>query len=480
MEKRVHKLTFYHPKLERISECFNSCYIVGGFVRDRLLGIRKEFTDIDLVTSDDLERVVKCIGERLKRKPFSFEREKRVFSFVGDYFRIDVSNIFGESIEEDLRRRDFTINAIGVDFRELFLPFNDDVLLIDPTGGFEDLKKGLIRPAYENSISDDPVRIVRGVRFKVLLDFRYHSSFIEQSKGKERELSESPVERVREELLKILRSKKFSTALRDFDSLEVLYGIFGELSGIEKVPPSGLHQYNLKEHTLKTVELLEGYVFKKAGEILGELSTSLGSIELIPNFSDRECLKLTALYHDVGKPLTVKEINGRLTFYNHDKVGAEITKGALLRLGFGKKAGRMGFIVVRNHLRPFFLYDLYRKGKLSERAIYRLFRDTREYFLHTLLLSVADFGATSEEMFKKLPEYEEFVKYLLQFYRERLLNLKPLLSGREIMEIKRYDRPNRCVGIIKEKLLELQAVGKVKTKDEAISVVLGMNCEDKV
>jgi poly(A) polymerase len=195
MEKRVHKLTFYHPKLERISECFNSCYIVGGFVRDRLLGIRKEFTDIDLVTSDDLERVVKCIGERLKRKPFSFEREKRVFSFVGDYFRIDVSNIFGESIEEDLRRRDFTINAIGVDFRELFLPFNDDVLLIDPTGGFEDLKKGLIRPAYENSISDDPVRIVRGVRFKVLLDFRYHSSFIEQSKGKERELSESHVER---------------------------------------------------------------------------------------------------------------------------------------------------------------------------------------------------------------------------------------------------------------------------------------------
>ena len=478
MDKRVHRITFYHPKIERISDCFESCYIVGGFVRDRLLGVRKEFTDIDLVTKDKLEKVAECIERRLGKSPFSFKREKEVFSFVGSDFRIDVSSLDGETIEEDLRKRDFTINAMAVDIRELFLPFNDDAEIIDPTGGFEDIQRGILRPVYEKAISDDPVRILRGVRLKLQLNFKFHLSFIEQSKGKERELQNSPPERLREELIKILNTEKFHEALRDLDNLKVLYGIFKELSKIEEIPPSGLHQYSLKEHTLKTVELLETYVLKRKEELLSQFSPLVGSEKLLPNLSDEECLKIVALYHDVAKPLTVKEVNGRLTFHNHDKLGAEIVKNALMRLSFGKKAARLGYTVVRNHLRPFFLYELYKRGELTDRAVYRFFRDSGNYSFHTLLLSVADFGATSEEMFGKIEEYEEFVKGLVKFYAERIHNLKPLLSGKEIMEIKGIEKPDRCVGFIKEKLLELQAIGKVKTREEAVSAVKGINCED--
>ena len=478
MDKRVHRITFYHPKIERISDCFESCYIVGGFVRDRLLGVRKEFTDIDLVTKDKLEKVAECIERRLGKSPFSFKREKEVFSFVGRDFRIDVSSLDGETIEEDLRKRDFTINAMAVDIRELFLPFNDDAEIIDPTGGFEDIQKGIIRPVYEKAISDDPVRILRGVRLKLQLNFKFHPSFIEQSEGKERELQNSPPERLREELIKILNTEKFHEALRDLDNLKVLYGVFKELSEIEEIPPSGLHQYSLKEHTLKTVELLETYVLKRKEELLSQFSSLVGSEKLLPNLSDEECLKIVALYHDVAKPLTVKEVNERLTFHNHDKLGAEIVRDALIRLTFGKKAARLGYTVVRNHLRPFFLYELYKRGELTDRAVYRFFRDSGNYSFHTLLLSVADFGATSEEMFGKIEEYEEFVKGLVEFYAERIHNLKPLLSGKEIMEIKGIEKPDRCVGFIKEKLLELQVIGKVKTREEAVSAVKGINCED--
>ncbi len=477
MEKRVHRLTFYHPKLEKIAGCVETTYLVGGFVRDRLLGVRKECVDIDVAVPDP-DSFARCVERELSLKPFSFEKVKRVYSFVSECFRLDISGILGDTIEEDLKKRDFTINAIAVDMRELFLPFNDDAVLIDPTGGFEDLQRGLIRPVYESAISDDPVRILRGVRFKLELGFDYHSSFVSQAETGAPLLQNSPSERIRDELVKVLKRDDFFKFLRDIDGLGALYPVFKELQGIEKIPPSGVHQFNLKEHTLKCVELLETYVLPERERVLGRYGKTLGSSELFPGFTDRECLKLVALYHDAGKPHTVAEKDGRLTFYSHDKVGAEIAKEALLRLSFGKKAAKLAYTCVKLHLRPFFLYQLYQKGELTDRAIYRFFRDAGNYAFHVLLLSVADFGATSEEYRGELPLYESFLKELISFYEDRLENLKPLLSGREIMEILGLDKPGKCVGVFKEKLLELQALGKVKTREEAVKAVKGFSCED--
>jgi len=479
MEKRVHKLTFYHPKLERIWDCFNRAYLVGGFVRDRILGVRKDFTDIDIVTFDRLEEVERCVTKTLGKKPFSFEKEKRVICYVGEDYRFDITSALGESIEEDLSKRDFTINAIAVDLNELFLPFNDDAILIDPFGGLEDLQKGIIRPVTEKALKEDPVRVIRGVRLKLQLDFSYHDSFCHFAREIAYKLSEVPVERVKEELLKILRTNRFYEALNDFDSLGALTPIFKELEELKTVPPSGLHQYNLKEHTFLTVKFLETYCLPKKEEILGKYAKKIGSEEFFLRFTDADCLKLVALYHDVAKPLTMEERDGKLTFYGHDKVGAEITAGAFLRLGLGRKAGRMGALIVRNHLRPFFLYELYKEGRLTERAIYRFFRDTKRYAFHTLLHSVADWMATSCKMSEKVGEFVLFIHKLLSFYEERMENLKPLLSGKEIMDIKGFDRPNECIGRIKEKMLELQAIGLIKTKEDAEKFVKGFCCGRK-
>ena len=479
MEKRIHKLTFYHPKLEKVGGCFKKAYLVGGFVRDRILGVRKDFTDIDLVTFDPLEKVERCITETLGKKPFSFEKGKRVICYVGEDYRLDVTSAEGKTIEEDLQRRDFTVNAIAVDISELFLPFNDDALLIDPFNGLEDLQRGIIRPVTEKALSEDAVRVVRGVRLKLQLGFSYHPSFVSCAEEVAKKLSQVPTPRVKEELLKLLRTDKFYEALSDLDSLGALTPIFRELEEIGAVPPSGLHRYNLKEHTFLTVKFLETYCLPRKEKILVKYAEKVGSEEFFPRFTDGECLKLVALYHDVAKPLTMEEREGKLTFYGHDKLGAEITAKAFLRLGLGKKASRMGALIVRNHLRPFFLYELYRENSLTERAIYRFFRDSGEYAFHTLLHSVADWMATSYEMSEKVEEFISFIHKLLSFYEERMESLRPLLSGKEIMDIKGFDRPNECVGRIKEKMLELQAVGIIKTKEDAEKFGKGFCCGRK-
>ncbi|ADY73901.1 polynucleotide adenylyltransferase/metal dependent phosphohydrolase [Desulfurobacterium thermolithotrophum DSM 11699] len=480
MEKRVCKLNFYHPVIEKIESCFEKAYLVGGFVRDKLLGISKDTVDIDIVTVDELLKVKECISKVLKASSFTFEKEKTVITFLSDKFRLDISNLHGKTLEEDLLKRDFTINAIAVDLKKLFSSSNDYIFLIDPFGGFEDLKKRLIRPINEKSLRDDPVRIIRGVRFKILLQFDYHPSFLNYSKKILEKLKESPTERIKEELIKILRIDKTSEALKDFNYIGIFPLVFPELVSLESVYPSGVHEYNLKEHTLKTVEFFEKFCLKEKDKILLEFSEKVGQNELLPTLLDSHFLKLVALYHDVGKPSTVNKRNGRLTFYNHDKVGAKITKDAFLRLGFGKKAASLGFKVIKNHLRPFFLYELFKKEKLSDKAIYNFFKNAEPYSFHTLLHSVADWMATSKKMECEVSNFIKFIHFLLRFYRERLENLKPLLSGKEIMEIKGFDKPNKYVGKIKEKLLELQAIGKVKTVKDAVNFVKGYTCENSI
>ncbi len=474
--KRVHKLTFYHPKLERISHCLPEGFVVGGFIRDRLLGIRKEEVDLDITLPFNPEKVSSCISKELNTNPVKMEREKPVFSFFLPGFRLDISAMEGKSIEEDLLKRDFTINAMAFDVRELFLPFNDDVEIIDPSGGFEDLQKGIVRPVTDEALKADPVRVLRGIRIKVSLDFHYAPSFLDLAREASKLLPSSPVERIREELLKMSKENSFYLCLRDMDLSGALFEVFKELKGIEEIPPSGLHQFDLKEHTLKCVEYLEREVLPSSEEVLGDYSGVL-SRELFRGFTEGRCLKFVALYHDVGKPLTVKEVEGKLTFYGHDKVGAEIAREAFLRLSFGKRAARLAEVVIRNHLRPFFLYDLYLKGRLTDRAVYRFLRSCGDYAFHTLLLSIADFSATSDEMRKGVRDFVSFVKQVVAFYRERMENLKPLLSGKEIMEIKGIEA-GPLVGRIKEKLLELQVTGKVRSREEAVKFVKGYSYEE--
>ncbi|WP_283400782.1 HD domain-containing protein [Desulfurobacterium pacificum] len=446
--------------LRLVSSCLKSGYIVGGFVRDVLLGVRKKELDVDLVVSSWDEVDFDCLKERLGVKPFVFEKEKTVYTFYkkGE-FRVDLTLVDGETIEEDLGKRDFTVNAMAVSLGGIFL--KETVNLIDPFNGYEDLKRKVLRPIREDSIRADVVRILRGIRFKLTLNFAYHENFVRQAKENAFLLRKIPPPRLKDELFKILPLPLFHRYLEELDHLSAFVHVFPELEGIEKIPPSGLHQFDLKTHTFLTVKYLETFC------------DSIPLREEVGN--DFNILKLVALYHDVAKPVTVKEKDGYLTFYNHDKIGAEIAKNAFQRLAFGKRASQIAWTVIRNHLRPFFLYDLYKKGKLTKKAIFNLYKDSRPYHYHVLLHSVADYMATSEEMAQSVGDYLDFLSLLVADF-ERFESIKPLLSGEDIIEIRGFSSPNPCVGRIKEKLEELQAIGKVRTKEEAIKFVKGYCC----
>ncbi|WP_457679940.1 HD domain-containing protein [Thermovibrio sp.] len=473
MEKRVHKITFYHPKVEKVAECLEGKgYLVGGFVRDRLLRVRKDYLDVDVVVKELEERELSCLIELFKSKGFTIKKTKEVLSFTFPSGRFDFSTMEGERIEEDLKRRDFTVNAIAVELSEIYLPFNDDVVLIDPTGGYEDLIRGVIRPISEENVKEDPLRVLRGIRLKNLLDFSYSKEFKEIAPKYSERLREVPEERIKAELLKLLEGERFSEAVKEMAEFKALFPVFKELEGIEKIPPSGLHAYDLLEHTLKTVEFTEKFALKEAETVFGDYAKEL--------LKEKGALLLAALYHDVGKPLTVEEKDGRLTFYNHDKVGAPIAREAVIRLGFGKEWGKAVFFVVKNHLRPFFLFELSKEKKLTDKAVYRFFRDCKGYHFHTLTLSVGDFMATSPRMEEKVEEYLDFLVFLTSFYRERIEGLKPLLTGEEIIEIKGFKGPNKLVGKIKERLLEAQVLGKVKSKEEAVKFVKGFTTGEEV
>ena len=473
MERKMHRLTFFHPLIEKISVCFqNESYIVGGFVRDRIYRAISDYVDIDIVTADELKSVKGCVEERLSIKGFVFKREKEVVSFFGNNLRMDISELHGSSITEDLGERDFTINAIAVSLEDIVSPLLIEVKLIDPFNGIEDLERGILRPVSDSSIKKDPLRIVRGIRLKVKFDLRYSDLFLKQLRENLEFLKDIAVERIREELVKILKMEETDIAFRDMFDLSVFHKIFPEFKGFEEVPPSGLHQFDLVEHTLRTVKYIKDVVELK-DEVLGEFGGLIGSLKFLPNMSDIEALKLAALYHDVAKPITMKRRKGKLTFYGHDVLGARIARESAIRLSFGKKVGDFMFTVIRNHLRPFFLFN---EKRLSDRAKFRFFKDSGSYSLHVLLHSIADWMATSDVMKSNVNEFIEFVKGMVEFYK-RMSSVVPLLSGDEIMEVKGWEKPTRCVGEIKEKLFELQVLGKITNKDDAVKFVRGYSCE---
>ncbi len=470
----MHRLTFFHPILEKLAVCFRKdTYLVGGFVRDRIYRSPSNYVDIDIVTGDDVENVKNCIESKVLLKGFSFKKEKEVVSFVGSDLRIDVSGLCGSSIEEDLSKRDFTINAIAVSLEDVVSPLLVDVKLIDPFDGVGDLEKGILKPVSETSIADDPLRIVRGIRLKVKFDLTYSDAFVNQVKGNLNLLESVAVERLKDELVKIFNLRNAHEAFRDMFDFSAIFKIFPEFKGFERVPPSGLHQFNLIEHTLKTVEYIEEVINLKE-KILGEEAGNfIGRLYFLPNMSDVEALKLAALYHDVAKPLTMKERNGKLTFYGHDVLGAKIARESAIRLSFGRKVGEFLFTVIRNHLRPFFLF---KEEKLTDRAKFRFFRDTGEYSLHILLHSVADWMATSDSMKEEVDKYLKFVRDMVNFYL-RMKSVTPFLTGDEVMEIRGWEKPNKCVGEIKDKLFELQVLGRIVSKDQAVNFVRGYSCE---
>ncbi len=486
----LHGLNFYLSYFDDVAKVLpreDYCFIVGGWVRDRILGERVGHNiDVDLLVTCDPVRVAQDFARRVGGHFFVFEKKglliKRpvvasVVLHLPPYrYRFDFSQIKGKdlekALEEDLRDRDFTANAIAVNLDDVLSIGAKQTIVFDPTGGIKDLEEGLLRPVSLENLKKDPVRILRGFRLSIEKDLDLTKDFYEFVERNKKLITKAPAERLTHELFKIMKHSSGWRVIRKLYEVGLLEEIIPEFARLREVKDQGEHHiYPLDEHTLKILEEVEKVIEDRSKYLSLELLKDFGCRRFLGEFTDVELLKWGALLHDIGKPDTFELRGGKVTFYNHDKVGEQIVKRIGKRLKWGEPATSFIGKLVRYHLRPFYLRESFLKGELKRKGMVKFWRECGDVAPHLFLLSIADAYASgdSEEEIKALLET---ISELESFKRNELGEdkVKPLLNGHEIMAILSISQ-GKMVGEIKRRLEEAQMEGIVRTREEAIQFI---------
>jgi poly(A) polymerase len=470
-------------------------YLVGGAVRDAMLG--RVSHDLDFALSRNGIRTAKRVANALKADFYPLDPERdtgRVIVQAEDGTRtfMDFATFRGPDLEADLIGRDFTINAIAMDLhsRELH----------DPLGGVVDLKDKRLRACSPSAFSDDPVRILRGVRQAAGYGFRLQAETRHRMKAAVGRLGNVSPERLRDELFRILEGPQPAACLRALDKLGALQNILPELSALKGVEQPAPHVSEVWTHTLSAVQHLEsilaaltpdyhpesaedifnGLLVLRLGRYRRKLAEYFGA-PLNVNRSIRGLLFLTVLYHDAGKPScrTVGE-QGQVRFLGHDQRGAELAAERARLLSLSNDEMEHMEIVIRNHMRLHYLADRLVKEKKapSRRAIYRFFRDVGQAGIDSVLLGLADCRATYEH---SLPQetwsaYLDVSRTLLENWWEKPQeSIAPpaLINGNDLIKAFGISSGPK-LGELLEAVREAQATGKVCTRMEALELVRGM------
>jgi len=414
-----------------------TAYIVGGYVRDKLLGRPHANPDVVVEDGDALELARRFAELAGAPPPVTFERfgtaqvtltgrlvefvTARTESYAPDSRKPDVRRA---TLDEDLLRRDFTINTLLIDL---------EGHIHDRLGGRKDLEAKVLRtPTDPNrTFTDDPLRMLRGIRFAADLGFDLAPELVPAMRKLRSRLAPPviSVERVSDELRKMLASPRPKRALELLDDAGLLEVVLPEIAACKGVAQSGWHTHDVFGHTLLAVEATPPDLL----------------------------LRVAALFHDVGKPSTAK---GDGTFLGHEEVGATIARQALERLRFSQKEIDVVTGLIRLHLRPVFYSSEWTDG-----AVRRLARDAGPLLGRLMALARADIAASAYPDREKLDDLQH---RLDEVSREEPSRLAPLISGEEIMRIRAIG-PGPEVGRIKQKLEELVLDGDLPPEPDAVT-----------
>jgi tRNA nucleotidyltransferase/poly(A) polymerase len=487
-----------------------AAYLVGGCVRDRLLG--RAVYDLDVVTAGDGLELARRLADHHEGAYHALDVERSTGRAIlkderGDRLLVDVARFRSEGpsgLQEeaatrhpdplarrlalDLVGRDFTVNAMAADVRA-----PEDV--IDPHGGQADLVAGLIRPVSDGSIRDDPLRTLRALRLAAELgfDLTSHTEALIRRDGQG--LRSVSAERVRDELARLLILSNAAPYLTRLDSLGVLTAVFPELEPLRDLEQPPPHYLDALAHSLQTVASLE-VILRELAVVDGRLGEgwsarlpyrhSLGGLS---RFSDRlrahvfsglardrprlVALKLAALLHDAGKAAAQSiETDGRIRFLGHDRDSVRIAGQAFRRLRFTKLEVQLAETVVRHHMRPLLLAA---QESVSSRAVYRFFRDTRDAGIDVLLHALADCRATDpqDEDGESWSRLVVLTARMLADYWERQserVDPPSLIDGYALMREFGL-QPGPQIGTLLETVREAQIAGEIHTYEQALDLV---------
>ncbi len=407
-----------------------SAWIVGGAIRDALLGV--EVADADLaVEAGHEEAAARAIARVAGGTAFPLSEEHATWRAVTSShdWHIDVAALRAPDIEGDLRARDFAINAIAVPL--------DGGEPIDPTGGVADAEARLIRVASESAFRDDPIRLLRAARLSAALGLGIAPATAELARSQAAHAADSAGERQYAELKGLVGGPDPMRGVELLDELGITPVVLPELEELRGVVQNPNHHLDVFGHTMAVLEEwlsieadLPGFSADLADEIEGFLDAPLAD-----ELTRRDALRFGALFHDLGKPRTRSEGSGYVTFIGHDEVGAEIIAGICRRLRTSRAFSIHLQGLALHHLRLGFLIH---QRPLSRRTVYDYLVATEPVAADVTLLTVADrLAARGEGPLAS----EEMVGAHLELAREMLRDAlawhrdgppRPPLSGDEL------------------------------------------------
>ena len=439
----------------------NDGYLVGGYIRDCILG--KDSKDRDIAIKG-AEGFAQKLAEKLDATFITLDSENKIYRLVlkdkENY--LDISELCGNTIEEDLMRRDFTINAIAYDLKEN--------RFIDVTGGIEDIKNKQLKAIKEENFTDDPLRILRAFRFAATTGFEVNKE-LQQILIKHKDLIKQPAkERIHDEIIKLFGGKYTSQTLLKMLDAGVLELVFPCVNDIKKIPSNTHHHLDLIHHLIETVRQIE--LQYQAADT--EVKQHLDKIDF-GGYPRINHLKLAGFLHDIGKPSTwTIEESGRHRFIGHDVEGEKLVKPLLKDLKFSNKQIEYISTMVRYHIYP---SNVIVSPNLDNKIMMRYVRKMEDNVIDNIILAKADrLSAQGEAVTKEMTENNiNGLNKLLNFYLEVKPTLKPLpklLNGVEIMQILGI-KQSPTLGKIINELHEAQLNEEVITKEDAINFVTG-------
>jgi len=480
-----------HSQLEAFlssqTSVFQEIYLVGGAIRNTFLN--EEVEDFDFVVKNNSILIAKKLADYFKGKFYILDKQRETARALivldSKKTKIDFTLISGDSLAEDLRKRDFTINAMAIR-----IPV--DGKLIDPCCGKRDLENAILRPCSPSAFMDDPVRTIRAVRFIHHYQYHFDADDREKLMAAVPTLDGISEERKRDELVNIFERTNLDGALKDLMDLGVVARVFPEVIKLKDVQLSAPHTHDAWSHTKQVAVYCQQLIayfnlapsvdqihprIKYAGKVLKRYEAALKGFFRKPLTIERSVYALlifSALYHDCGKGVILSvEKKGRKGFPKHAKKSAELVLARAKTMGFSNTEANTLSTVVKNHMK--LSGDGFINTEEKKLHIHRFFRKTGTAGILVGILHLADVLATYEETIsddrweKAVTAVNNIMNAYFNHYEEAVSPPR-IINGKDI--INKFDlKPGKIIGLLMVQVAEAQVEGIIHTEEDALRYI---------